>query len=63
MSDYYQEIILDMNEKIHWSSSNTRIATVSSNGLVTGVRTGTCQITVRTANQNKRAVCNITVRA
>lgn len=51
------------NKTVTWSSSNTRTATVSSTGLVRGVRTGTCQITVRTANQNKTAVCNITVRA
>lgn len=51
------------NKAVTWSSSNSRTATVSSTGLVTGVRTGTCQITVRTADQNKTAVCNITVRA
>jgi kumamolisin len=51
------------NKTVTWSSSNTRTATVSASGLVTGIRTGTCQITVRTADQNKTAVCNITVRA
>jgi kumamolisin len=51
------------NKAIIWSSSNSRTSRVSSTGLVTGLRIGTCQITVRTVNQNKRAVCNIIVTA
>ena len=43
-----------------WSSSNTTVATVSSNGLVKGVKNGTADITVKTQN-GKTAVCKVTV--
>ena len=44
-----------------WSSDNTKIATVSTSGDVTGVEQGTANITVKTAN-GKQAVCKVTVK-
>ena len=39
-----------------WKSSKTSVATVSSAGLVTGVKAGTAKITVTTANGKKASV-------
>lgn len=44
-----------------WSSSNTSVATVSTDGIVTGKSIGTADITVKTDN-GKSAVCTITVK-
>ena len=43
-----------------WTSSNTKVATVNSSGVVTGVANGTTTITVKTTN-GKVATCSITV--
>ncbi|MBE5806957.1 MAG: hypothetical protein E7317_01280 [Clostridiales bacterium] len=43
-----------------WTSSSSKVAKVNENGVVTGVRTGTCTITVRTANK-KSAKCKVKV--
>ena len=50
------------NKKCTWSSSNTSVATVDSNGKVTAKASGTATITVKTAN-GKTASCNVTVQA
>ena len=49
------------NKSVTWSSSNTSVATVSSNGLVTAVSPGTTTITVRTEDGKKTAICKVTV--
>lgn len=50
------------NPKVKWTSSNTKIATVSSSGRVTGKKIGSCTITARvTDGSNKKATCKITV--
>lgn len=51
------------NKTVSWSSSNTSVATVNSNGLVTGVAVGTATITVTTQDGNKTATSAITVSA
>lgn len=47
---------------VKWSSSNTKVATVSSSGKVTAKSYGNAVITVKTAN-GKRASCNVKVPA
>ena len=46
-------------QTVNWTSSNTAVATVSNNGLVTAVANGTTQITARSGNASGTA--NITV--
>lgn len=51
------------NRKVTWTSSNTRVATVSSTGLVTAKAAGTAKIIARTTDGTKlTASCRITVR-
>ncbi len=45
-----------------WTSSNTSVATVDSNGKVKALKSGTTLITVKTSN-NKIAICDVTVKA
>ncbi|MBR2810844.1 MAG: Ig-like domain-containing protein, partial [Solobacterium sp.] len=49
------------DKTVTWSSDKTAVATVSDNGLVTGVSVGTAVITARTAN-GKTASCTVTVK-
>ncbi len=50
------------NKGITWSSSNTSVATVSSDGLVTGKITGSAVITATSNDGNKTAQCTISVQ-
>ena len=47
-------------QKVKWSSSNTKIAKVSSKGVVTGKSTGKVKITAKIGK--KRYVCKVTVK-
>ncbi len=51
------------NKNVTWSSSNTSIVAVSTSGVITAKAAGTAVITVRTADGNKTATCNVTVTA
>lgn len=46
--------------KISWKSSNTKIATVSSNGTVKGIKAGEANITAIV--KNKKLTCKVTVK-
>ena len=49
-----------VNKAVTWTSSDTAVATVSNNGVVTAVSNGTATITASTAN-GKSATCIVTV--
>ena len=49
------------DKTIKWSTSNKTIATVSSEGVVTGVKKGSVTITAKSTN-GKKATCTVTVQ-
>ncbi len=50
------------NKSVKWTTSDPKIATVSSTGVVTGVKEGTVTITATTTDgSNKKATCNVTI--
>lgn len=49
------------SDKLKWSSSNKKIATVTNKGLVMGISEGKVTITVKTSNK-KTAKCKVTVK-
>ena len=49
------------NQNVTWTSSNTSVATIDSNGLVTALRAGTTTITVRTVDGGFTNTVTITV--
>ncbi|MBQ0026342.1 MAG: Ig-like domain-containing protein [Lachnospiraceae bacterium] len=49
------------NKKVTWSSDKTSVATVSSDGKVTGVAAGEATITAKTADGGFTATCKVTV--
>lgn len=48
-------------KKLTWSSSDKKIATVSTSGVVKAVKEGKATITVKVKGTNKKATCRITV--
>lgn len=51
------------SSQIAWSSSKTKVATVSDKGVVTGKKKGTAVITATAADgSNKKATCKVTVK-
>ncbi len=49
-------------KSVYWKSSNTSIASVSSNGVVKGLKPGKVTITCTTRANNKKATCTVTVK-
>ncbi len=49
------------NENVTWSSSNTQIATVDENGVVTGVAIGECDIIATSEDGGFTDKCHVTV--
>jgi hypothetical protein len=53
-----------VSNKIAWSSSNKKIASVTSKGVVKGVKEGTATITAKAADgSGKKATCKVTIGA
>jgi uncharacterized protein YjdB len=48
--------------KIVWSSSNAKVAAVTSEGVVKGIKNGTAIITVNIKGSKKKAACKVTVK-
>ena len=51
------------DKSVSWSSSAPDVASVDQNGKVTAIKPGTANITVKTADGGKTAVCAVTVQA
>ncbi len=49
------------NKAVTWTSSNTKVATVSEDGFIRAVGKGTAVITVKTNNRGRKATCTVTV--
>ncbi|MGI6605705.1 MAG: Ig-like domain-containing protein [Peptococcia bacterium] len=49
------------NQNVSWESSETDVATVDDNGVITAVGVGTATITVTTEDGNKTDTCGVTV--
>lgn len=50
------------NEKILWSSSNTKVATVNSSGEVVAKKAGSATITAKIKDTNIKKTCKVTVK-
>jgi uncharacterized protein YjdB len=49
------------NQNVTWSSSNSSVATVDSNGNVSAIKVGTAIITATTEDGGKKATCSVAV--
>lgn len=50
------------NKNVTWKSSDKKVATVTSKGVVKGVKKGKATITVTTKDGGKKATCKVTVK-
>lgn len=60
IANTYTLKVIGAKQKISWSSSNRKVATVNSKGKVTAKKKGTATITAKVGN--KRYKCTITVK-
>lgn len=60
--EFYDDMIwaTDNDVSVKWSTSNKKIATVSSKGKVTGKKAGTCTVTAKVGSKSFK--CKITVK-
>lgn len=58
--DYYETEIVPTSKTVKWSTSNKKIATVSSKGKVTGKKAGTCTVTAKVGSKSYK--CKVTVK-
>ena len=49
------------NKKVTWSSSNSNVVSVDSNGNITAKKVGVATITVTSVDGNKKAICDVSV--
>lgn len=61
VGDTFKLKITGTKKKVKWSSANKKIATVSSKGVVKGIRKGTAKITASVGG--KKYTCKMTVKA
>ncbi len=52
-----------LDKSVTWTTTDSNVASVDDNGKVTAVGAGSANITVITTDQNKTAVCQVTVTA
>lgn len=51
------------NKKLYWTSNNTSVVTVTQDGVIKGIKSGTASITVKAIDgSGKYAVCDVTVK-
>ena len=58
----YDPVTTNANKKITWTSSDTKVATVDSNGIVKSVKNGKDVIITATTENGKTATCKVTVQ-
>ena len=51
---------LNTTDQVTWSSSDTKVATVSAKGLITAVGVGKCTITATMGKQFSTSTCTVT---
>ena len=57
------ELKLSGAKRVSWSSSNKKVATVTSKGVVKGIKKGTCKVTGKDKKTGKKYTCSVTVKA